>query len=105
MNSNNSGITRKCPMAEWVIELLTSDYSAVEDNESPASVHFHLAQCTSCRALAHRLLEAKNLLNRLAWQQPPEQLDESSNALLNSEFLLQIASSKHTSTTPLRFPN
>ena len=71
-----------CPKRLWVMLTLSDDELVVEEESLPKGLRFHLSRCSSCRALADRLMAVSTGLRDLAQLEPAEEVAIAANGQL-----------------------
>ena len=71
-----------CPKRLWVMLTLSDDELVVDEESLPKGLRFHLSRCSSCRALADRLMAVSTGLRDLAQLEPAEEVAIAANGQL-----------------------
>lgn len=71
-----------CPKRLWVMLTLSDDELVADEESLPKGLRFHLSRCSSCRALADRLIAVTSRLRDLAQLEPTEEVAIAANGQL-----------------------
>ena len=71
-----------CPKRLWVMLTLSDDELVVDEESLPKGLRFHLSRCSSCQALADRLMAVSSRLRDLAQLEPAEEVVIAANGQL-----------------------
>lgn len=71
-----------CPKRLWVMLTLSDDELIADEESLPKGLRFHLSRCSSCQALADRLMAVSSRLRDLAQLEPAEEVVIAANGQL-----------------------